>query len=61
VRSGLRPVAEVTRADNHYDIRIEADVPEWVIEHLVAPMDSVARTSDGGITVAVHASDGNLG
>jgi hypothetical protein len=61
VRSGLRPVAEVSRTDNHYAIRVEADAPEWVSEYLVTPMDKVARASDGGITVAVHASDGYLG
>jgi predicted ABC-type ATPase len=60
LQSGLRPVAEVIRVDNHYDIMIEADVPEWAVKYLVTPMASVAHTSGGGMTVAVHQSDGPL-
>lgn len=60
VKSGLRPVAEVVRLDNHYEITLEADVPQWVFEHLARPLDHVARVSDSGVTVVVHQNDGPL-
>lgn len=60
VKSGLRPVAEVTRMNDRYDITLEVDVPEWVVKYLVVPMNSVARASEGAITVAVGQSDGAL-
>jgi predicted ABC-type ATPase len=59
-KSGLRPVAEVIRTDNHYDMTLEADVPEWVFEHLVHPLVNVAGASDGQITLALHQNDGPL-
>jgi predicted ABC-type ATPase len=58
--TGLRPVAEVIRTDNHYEIRLEPDVPEWVFAHLVAPLDAVAQASDGVISVVLHHSEGPL-
>lgn len=61
VKSGLRPVAEVIRADNRIDIRLEDDVPEWVFTSLVAPIEELTRGSEGRITVALHQSDGPLG
>jgi predicted ABC-type ATPase len=59
-KSGLRPVAEVNCLGNRYDITLEADVPQWVLEHLVVPLDGLARASDGGLTVIVDQSDGPL-
>jgi predicted ABC-type ATPase len=56
-RSGLRPVAEVVRHDNHYDLTLEADVPQWVFKHLVAPLGA-ARTSSGNMTVEIHQKGG---
>jgi predicted ABC-type ATPase len=56
-RSGLRPVAEVVRRDNHYDVTLEPEVPQWVFKHLVAPLNA-ARTSIGNLTVAVHQKGG---
>ena len=61
VKSGLRPVAEVVRADNRIDIWLEDDVPEWVFTSLVAPIDELTRASDGRIMLGVHQSDGLLG
>jgi predicted ABC-type ATPase len=59
-KSGLRPVAEVVRTDDHYAMTLEADVPEWVFEHLVDPLVGVAGASDGRITVAIRQDDGAL-
>jgi predicted ABC-type ATPase len=59
-RAGLRPVAEVTRNGNHYDIAIEPNIPPWATEHLITPMESVARASEGTLTVAVQ-EIGDLG
>ncbi len=59
-KSGLRPVAEVVRQDNHYGISVEADVPQWVFAHLVEPLGSVARASEGRIAVTIHQQDGPL-
>jgi predicted ABC-type ATPase len=59
-KSGLRPVAEVICLGNQYNISLEADVPQWVFEHLVSPLDSVARASDRGLTVLVNQGDGPL-
>jgi len=57
-KSGLRPVAEVICLGNRYDITLEADVPQWVFEHLVMPLDSVARASEGGLAVVVNQRHG---
>ena len=59
-KSGLRPVAEVIRRDNQYDLTLEADVPEWVFRHLVEPLSGVGQASEGGIAVAIHQKDGPL-
>ena len=59
-KSGLRPVAEVICTENHYHIRLENDVPGWVFEYLVTPMDLVARASEGGITGTLQQGDGFL-
>jgi predicted ABC-type ATPase len=60
VKNGMRPVAEVVRLDNHYRISVEADVPQWVFDHLLVPLDRVARLSEGGITVLVQQNEGPL-
>ncbi len=54
VKGGLRPVAEVARTKNHYDIRVEPDLPQSAVDHLVTPMNRVALASEGSLTVAVH-------
>jgi predicted ABC-type ATPase len=59
-KSGLRPVAEVIRHDDQYDITLEADVPQWVFEYLVEPLGSVAQASDGKINVTIRQQDGSL-
>jgi predicted ABC-type ATPase len=59
-KSGLRPVAEVIRFDSHYNIALEADVPEWVFNHLVTPLHDVSRASNERITVALNQFDGPL-
>jgi predicted ABC-type ATPase len=58
-KSGLRPVAQVSRTEMHYDITLESDVPEWVVVHLVRPLAEVATVQDG-MTVTVHKEDGPL-
>jgi predicted ABC-type ATPase len=60
IQSGLRPCAEVICIDNHYAIRLDADVPEWILRHLVTPLRRVAGASGGGITVGVHPINGLL-
>jgi predicted ABC-type ATPase len=58
-KSGLRPVAEVIRSGTHYDIKLEADVPDWVVTHLVRPLAELA-TEYEGMVVAIHQQDGPL-
>lgn len=58
-KSGLRPVAEVIRDGTHYDIRLEADVPEWVVSHLVRPLAELATVQEG-MEVTIHQQDGPL-
>jgi predicted ABC-type ATPase len=61
-KAGLRPVAEVIRADdNHYIVTLEEDVPEWVQVHLVQPLKDVERASEGGVQLAVSNKEGPLG
>lgn len=59
-KSGLRPVAVVMREGMHYDITLEADVPEWVVTHLVRPLSELA-TEREGMEVTVHQRDDLLG
>jgi hypothetical protein len=59
-KTGLRPVGEVIRDGKNYEITLEADVPEWVFEYLVKPLDEVARGSDGAITLTLRQKTGTL-
>jgi len=59
-KSGLRPVAEVNRTDDHVDIRLENDVPEWVLVALVEGIDDIIRRSEGRVTAALLQSEGLL-
>lgn len=59
-KSGLRPVAEVIRDRRNYEIMLESDVPAWVFEHLVKPLDELARGSNGAISLAIRQKDGPL-
>ena len=56
----LRPVAEMIRDGKDYEITLETDVPAWVFEHLVKPLDALARGSDGAITLAINQTPGPL-
>jgi predicted ABC-type ATPase len=60
-KAGLRPVAEVIRDDNHYDLVLEADVPQWVFDHLVKPLSDVAQASEGNVSVTIRQHHGQLG
>jgi predicted ABC-type ATPase len=60
LKTGLRPVAEMIRDGKDYEIVLEADVPAWVFEHLVKPLDELARASDGAVTLAIRQKDGPL-
>jgi predicted ABC-type ATPase len=60
-KTGLRPVGELIRDGNNYEITLEAEVPAWVFEHLVMPLDELARHSDGEITLIIHQRPGPLG
>lgn len=59
-KSGLRPVAEVVRKADRYEIVLEADVPQWVFEHLVQPFDALAKAEDSGISLGLRQKDGPL-
>lgn len=59
-KTGLRPVAEMIRDGREYEIVLESDVPAWAFEHLVKPLDELARSSDGAITLAIRQKDGPL-
>jgi predicted ABC-type ATPase len=59
-KSGLRPVAQVIRRDDRYEITLEAEVPQWVFEHLVEPLSGVAEASGGKINVTIRQEDGPL-
>jgi hypothetical protein len=43
-----------------YEITLESDVPAWVFEHLVKPLDQLARGSDGAITLTINQKTGPL-
>ena len=58
-KGGLRPVAQVIRDRTHFDITLEADVPQWVVAHLVRPLAEVA-TVQQGLSVTVRQEDGPL-
>ena len=60
-KTGLRPVGEVTGNGKDYTITLELDVPAWVFEHLVKPLDELARGSDGAITLSINQKIGPLG
>jgi predicted ABC-type ATPase len=53
-KAGLRPVGEVIGDGKDYEITLEPDVPAWVFEHLVKPLDLLARGSDGAISLTIH-------
>jgi predicted ABC-type ATPase len=57
-KSGLRPVAEMIRDGKDYEIVLESDVPAWAFEHLVKPLDELARGSGGAITLVIRQKDG---
>jgi predicted ABC-type ATPase len=59
-KTGLRPVAEVIRQDNQYDLTLEADIPQWVHEQLVEPLSIVAQASEGKISVIIRQQHGPL-
>ena len=60
IKSGLRPVAEVRRTDDHVDIRLENEVPEWVLIALVEGIDDIVRRSEGRVTAALQQAEGLL-
>lgn len=57
LRTGLRPVGEVTRDHNSYEVALEADVPAWVRDYLVVPLAQVASASEGKIVVTFRQSE----
>jgi hypothetical protein len=59
-KTGLRPVGEMIRDGKDYEILLELDVPEWVFEHLVKPLDELARRSDGAIALTISQKQGPL-
>jgi predicted ABC-type ATPase len=60
-KTGLRPVGEVIRDGKDYEITLESDVPAWAFEHLVKPLDELARGSDGAINVTISQGAGPFG
>jgi predicted ABC-type ATPase len=59
-KTGLRPVGEVIRDGKDYEIMLELDVPQWVFEHLVKPLDELARGSEGAIALTIRQNEGPL-
>jgi predicted ABC-type ATPase len=59
-KSGLRPTAEVVKEGNHYAIVLEADVPEWVFNSLVRPLQARVGDSEGRIVVHIDQRPGAL-
>lgn len=60
LKTGLRPVGEMIGNGRDYEITLESDVPAWVVEHLVNPLDQLARGSDGAITLTIDQKSGPL-
>ncbi len=60
-KGGLRPVAEVIRKNSHYEMTLEDNVPEWVFENLVKPLDRLAWEPESGVTLGIRQSIGALG
>jgi predicted ABC-type ATPase len=52
--AGLRVIAEVIRLDdNLYELRLEADAPEWIDMCLVRPLQAVEAASEGVVRLTV--------
>jgi hypothetical protein len=60
-RTGLRPVAEVTRNGRDYKIECGSDAPAWVDQFLVRPLHALARSTDSGITLTIDRKTSPLG
>uniref|UniRef100_Q07PA5 Zeta toxin domain-containing protein n=1 Tax=Rhodopseudomonas palustris (strain BisA53) TaxID=316055 RepID=Q07PA5_RHOP5 len=59
-KKGLRPVGEVVRDGNNYAVTLDADVPEWVTEHLVGPLNAAADQSNGAVRLTIARRSGLL-
>jgi predicted ABC-type ATPase len=59
-RTGLRPVAELVRQDDQYRMSLEAEVPQWVFEHLVEPLSNLAQSSPDNIALSIRQHEGPL-
>ena len=60
-KAGLCPVGEMIGDGKNYEISLESEVPTWVFEHLVKPLDELARGPNGAITLTIHQNAGPLG
>ena len=52
-QNGLRPVGQVTGNGRDYEIKLGSNTPAWVVQFLVSPLDTLARSSGSGITLAI--------
>jgi predicted ABC-type ATPase len=59
-KAGLRPVGEMIRKGKEYEITLESDVPAWVFEYLVRPLDELARGAHGAVTLTINQKTGPL-
>jgi len=59
-KSGLRPVAELVRGQDQYRMSLEAELPQWVFQHLVEPLDNIARTSPDSMKLSIRQLEGHL-
>ena len=59
-KTGLRPVAELVRQDDHYRMSLEAEVPQWVFEHLVEPLSNLAQSAPDNIALSIRQHEGPL-
>jgi predicted ABC-type ATPase len=60
LKRGLRPVAEVVRADNRVNIRVENEVPVWVHAALIEGIEHLARQSEEQMTITLEQCEGAL-
>jgi predicted ABC-type ATPase len=60
-KRGLRPVAELTAQGSKLQMALEADVPQWVFDSLVAPLDRIVRESGGRLSLSIRQADACLG
>ncbi|WP_426441991.1 hypothetical protein [Bradyrhizobium genosp. P] len=60
-QNGLRPVCQITGNGREYAVVLGSDMPGWVVQFLVNPLDALARSPGSGITLKIEQKTGPLG